>query len=107
MGDAIRVWRRQDELTPEQYQSRRDRLHKRFALLIGVTWEDKQAKRLIKRLRRHRHDLFTFLDQPGVPFDNNHAERIIRPAVIIRPFSFIKRAAAETAASAAPIAKPS
>ena len=107
VGDAIRLWRRGDELTAEQYQSRRDRLHKRLALLIDVTWEDKQAKRLIKRLRRHRHDLFTFLDQPGVPFDNNHAERIIRPAVIIRPFSFFKRAATATAASAEPIAKPS
>jgi transposase len=28
--------------------------------------------------------LFTFLHHPEVPFDNNHAERTIRPAVIIR-----------------------
>jgi transposase len=41
------------------------------------------AKRLIKRLWRHRNDLFTFLDQPNVPFDNNTAERAICPAVII------------------------
>jgi len=27
---------------------------------------------------------FTFLDQPDVPFDNNLAERSIRPAVILR-----------------------
>jgi len=33
---------------------------------------------LVKRLRRHCEDLFTSLDQPGVPFENNHAERIIR-----------------------------
>ena len=91
VADAIRLWRRQDELTPAQYQSRRNRLHKRLALLIDAPWEDKQAKRLIKRLRRHREDLFTFLDQPGVPFDNNHAERIIRPAVIIRPVFIFQR----------------
>ena len=91
VGDAIRLWRRQDELTAQQYQSRRDRLHKRLADLIDAPWEDKQAKRLIKRLRRHRDDLFTFLDQPGVPFDNNHAERIIRPAVIIRKNSYGNR----------------
>ncbi len=91
VGDAIRLWRRQDELTAQQYQSRRDRLHKRLALLIDAPWEDKQAKRLIKRLRRHRDDLFTFVDQPGVPFDNNHAERIIRPAVIIRKNSYGNR----------------
>jgi transposase len=49
------------------------------------------AKGLIKRLRRHRNDLFTFLDQPGVPLDNNHAERIMRPAVIIRKNSYGNR----------------
>ena len=91
VGDAIRLWRRQDELTTEQYQSRRDRLHKRLGQLIDAPWEDKQPKRLIKRLRRHREDLFTFLDQSGVPFDNNHAERIIRPAVIIRKNSYGNR----------------
>jgi transposase len=46
---------------------------------------------LIKRLRRHRNDLFTFLDQPNVPFDNNLAERSIRPAVIIRKNSYGNR----------------
>jgi transposase len=91
VGDAIRLWRRGDEWTAEQYHSRRDRLHKRLADLIDTPWEDKQAKRLVKRLRRHREDLFTFLDQPGVPFDNNHAERIIRPAVIIRKNSYGNR----------------
>jgi len=91
VGDAIRLWRRQDELTAQQYQSRRDRLHKRLADMIDAPWEEKQAKRLVKRLRRHRDDLFTFVDQPGVPFDNNHAERIIRPAVIIRKNSYGNR----------------
>ena len=46
---------------------------------------------MIKRLRRHRNDLFTFLDKPGVPFDNNLAERAIRPAVIIRKNSYANR----------------
>ncbi|HUT90482.1 MAG TPA: transposase, partial [Thermoguttaceae bacterium] len=32
--------------------------------------------------------MFTFLDQPGVPFDNNAGERAIRPAVIIRKNSY-------------------
>ena len=59
--------------------------------MIHTEWGDSQAKRLIKRLRRHRNDLFTFLDQPGVPFDNNLAERAIRPAVIIRKNSYGNR----------------
>ena len=32
-----------------------------------------------------------FLDTPGVPSDNNHAERQIRPAVIIRKNSLCNR----------------
>ncbi len=42
-------------------------------------------------MRRHQNDLFTFLNQPDVPFDNNTAERAIRPAVIIRKNSYGNR----------------
>ena len=84
LGDAIRLWRRREELSPQTYASRRDRIHERLAKLIDTPWEDANAKRLIKRFRRHQNELFTFLDQEGVPFDNNHAERSVRPAVIIR-----------------------
>jgi transposase len=83
LGDAIRL-RTAEGLSPESIASRRQRLDERLAELIESPWQDAQAKRLVKRLRRHRNDLFTFLDQPGVPFDNNLAERAIRPAVIIR-----------------------
>ena len=75
----------------EEYTSRRERLTARLDELIATEWEDKDAKRLIKRLRRHRDDLLTFLDEPEVPFDNNHAERAIRPAVMIRKNSFGNR----------------
>jgi transposase len=91
LGDAIRLWRQKAELPPEVFASRRQRLEDRLDELIATPREDKQAKRLIKRLRRHRHDLFTFLDKPGVPFDNNLAERAIRPAVIIRKNSYANR----------------
>ncbi len=43
---------------------------------------------MIKRLRRHASELFTFLDHPEVPFDNNFGERQIRPAVIARKNSY-------------------
>ncbi len=84
IGDAIRLWRRRDELSAEAYASRRHRLTVRLQDLIDTDWRNTHAKRLQKRLRRHQTDLFTFLDHPLVPFDNNHAEREIRPAVIIR-----------------------
>ena len=80
----MRLKRQQTELLAEEYTSRRNRLHTRLDELIATDWKDGQAKRLLKRFRRHRQHLFTFLDDPAVPFDNNHGERAIRPAVIIR-----------------------
>jgi len=91
LGDAIRLWRRRDELPAATYASRRVRVAKRLVELIDTPWKDTHAKRLIKRLRRHQNDLFTFLDHPEVPFDNNAAERAIRPAVIIRKNSYGNR----------------
>ena len=93
VGDAIRLWYRQGELSEETYASRRRRVQVRLQQLIDTPWKDAQAKRLIKRLRRHQNDLFTFLDQVDVPFDNNAAERAIRPAVIIRKNSYGNRSA--------------
>ncbi len=91
IGDAIRLWRQQSELSAETFASRRTLLSQRLTLLIETDWENTHAKRLVKRLKRHQLEIFTFLDQPGVPFDNNHAERSIRPAVIIRKNSLGNR----------------
>lgn len=71
LGDAVRLWRRRDEISAETCTSRRGRLAARLEELVDTPWADRHAKRLIKRLRRHQNDLFTFLDQPNVPFDNN------------------------------------
>jgi transposase len=90
VADAIRLWKR-DSVPADEYASRRRRLELRLQELLDTPWDDAQARRLLKRLRRHQHDLFTFLDQEGVPFDNNHAERAIRPAVIIRKNSYANR----------------
>lgn len=88
--DAIRLWRREN-VPAAEFASRRVRLDKRLAELIETLWQHKEARRLVKRLRRHRNELFTFLDEAGVPFDNNHAERAIRPAVLIRKNSYNNR----------------
>jgi transposase len=96
LGDAMRLKRRAaalpaDTVPAEEFPSRRQALETRLDELIATPWEDKQARRLIKRLRRHRHDLLTFLDHADVPFDNNAGERAIRPAVIIRKNSYCNR----------------
>lgn len=90
VADGIRLSHWEDRGLPE-YASRRERLHVRLDELMEEPWGDKQAQRLVKRFRRHRDHLLTFLDNPAVPFDNNAAERAIRPAVIIRKNSYGNR----------------
>lgn len=91
VGDAIRLGRQKQAIVAESFASRRQRLTERLDEIIATTWADRQARRLVKRLRRHHDELFTFLDKPGVPFDNNLAERAVRPAVIIRKNSYANR----------------
>ena len=100
LGDAIRLWRLRGDLPGETYASRRARLTQRLQSLIETAWSNTEARRLIKRLRRHQADLFTFLDHNAVPFDNNHAEREVRPAVIIRKNSYGNRSDAGADAQA-------
>ena len=61
-----------------------------------LQWESDHADvcRLLKRLRRHQDFVFAFLDYDYVPADNNHAEREIRPAVIMRKTCLCNRSVA-------------
>lgn len=83
LHDALRLRARAD-FTPQRYAGRIARLEKRLAALADSEFADADAARLAHRLARHRDQLLTFLHKPDVPADNNHAERQIRPAVIIR-----------------------
>ena len=87
LKDALRLWKREG-VPPEEYASKRKRLDVRLENLSEAEWRDADAKRLAKRLRKYKDQLFTFLDEPDVPPDNNHAEREIRPAVLMRKNSF-------------------
>lgn len=51
---------------------------------------------LAKRLLRHQDELFPFILIPGLPADNNLAERSIRPLVIMRKISGGSRSAEGT-----------
>jgi len=86
--DSIRLNKRRKELPAKSFASRRRRLDARLGELLAQPWEQRHARRLVKRLRRHASELFTFLDHAEVPFDNNHGERQIRPAVIARKNSY-------------------
>jgi transposase len=82
--DGIRLRKRPD-FTPERYRTRLSLIHRRLQTLADSPWSaDDDVRRLTERISRHRDHLFTFLDKPEVPFENNFAERQIRPAVILR-----------------------
>jgi hypothetical protein len=88
LKDAIRLSRRTDREAPD-YANKVARIRQRLDKLTGCdTWSKPDCLRLCKRLVKFRDSLFTFLDDPAVPFDNNRAEREIRPAVIARKNSF-------------------
>jgi len=81
--DGLRLRKRPD-FTPEKYASRVRRIDARLVALAQATYRDTDAARLAKRLAKYIDALFTFLEYPAVPPDNNLAERMIRPAVILR-----------------------
>ena len=81
--DGIRLRRRED-FTPDRYASRIARIDARLMTLAQAEYADPDASRLAARLLRHRDELFTFLDHPEVDWNNNLAERMIRPAVVLR-----------------------
>jgi transposase len=83
LRDARRLRDRPD-YTPQRYARRIQLINRRLSGLVDDASLDPDAQRLIKRLRRFRDELFTFLRRPEAPWDNNFAERQIRPAVILR-----------------------
>jgi hypothetical protein len=86
--DGMWLKKAQQGLGWEVYKRRKGRIRKRLDEFIDQGWKEKHARRLQKRLRRHREDLLTFLDHEEVPPDNNAGERGIRPAILIRKNSY-------------------
>lgn len=87
LKDAVRLGDQRQIRSPPIYARRRAKLHIRLDELIAAPFEDADAKRLIKRLRRHRGELLTFLDHEAVSPYNNHAEQQMRTAVHTRKVS--------------------
>jgi hypothetical protein len=91
LRDAIRLRGKRSTLATHDYERLCATVERRMTRLIESPWKNTEALRLIKRLRRHRAELFVFLTNPDVPFDNNHAERTIRNAVVMRKNSYCNR----------------
>ena len=80
-------------LSGTDYAKRRGELLESFGDLRLSDPANKITRRFVKRLERHRHECLTFLDKPGIPWHNNHAERMIRPNVLLRKITFGNRSA--------------
>ena len=91
LSDAVWLDEHRATLSRLSFQKKARALKKRLFDFACGTYSDENWKRLSKRLLRHSDEMFTFLDQPGLPRDNNPAERSIRPHVILRNRSFQNR----------------
>jgi transposase len=84
--DAIALKRRKDTLDDEPFATRRAALEADLDRLLDAYKEldHGPAARLVRRLRKQRPHLFTFLHRDAVEPTNNLAERSIRPGVCAR-----------------------
>jgi len=87
LKDAIRLADKQKKLRAAVGNRRKERLYARLAQFLAVPSQDPDAQRLLKRLRRHQKELFTFLEYPDVSPYNNHAEQQMRKPVLTRKVS--------------------
>jgi transposase len=91
LDDADRLAQGRTALPALVYRRRVRRVKGRLIEFACAPFKNPHWQRLSKRLLLHQKEIFTFLDQPGVPSHNNTAERAIRPHVIIRNRSFQNR----------------
>ncbi len=76
-----------DELDDKPYDLRAKRLEARLDELAHAHYDEANAVRLAKRLRRHQKELTPFLWEKHLDGTNNAAERALRPAVVARKIS--------------------
>jgi hypothetical protein len=85
---AIDLAKRREQLTKEGYARRVVEIEKRLDIwLLGVARRrdpSLELARLANHVANHYDEWLVFLHEPEVPPTNNHAERMIRPAVITR-----------------------
>lgn len=93
LKDAIRLSNKKNQVTTERYESLKKRIYVRLEQLLKAAYNDSDVKRLIKRLKRHKDELFTFLEHDGVSPYNNHAEQQMRKPVLTRKVSQQNRSA--------------
>lgn len=87
LKDGIRLAANRKAYSDAAFARRKQRLRDRLETILQRPYQDKDCRRLVKRLRRHRNEIFTFLDYHEVSPFNNHGEQQMRKPVQVRRIS--------------------
>jgi transposase len=91
INDARKLRDRYDVIPSGEYARLRFRLEERLFDFMAFGYANKNLQRLSKRFAQSWLDMFRFLKDPLLDWNNNLAERMIRPNVIYRNRSFGNR----------------
>lgn len=89
--DARRLRDKYYQIPSGEYARLRFRLEERLFDFTTAVYTNKNLQRLSKRFVQSWLDMFRFLKDPSIDWNNNFAERMIRPNVIYRNRSFGNR----------------
>jgi len=81
---AVVLARRSRNLAPSTRRKYRRRLECALDAVMALAPTHRDGQRLRRRYGKHRSHLFTFLDHPELPADNNGSERELRPTAPYR-----------------------
>ena len=87
--DAVRVHERIKDAGIRLW--RKKLLEERVLSLCSRRYTDRDCIRMCKLLKKHQKNLFTFLEAKDVHWNNNAAERAIRPSVVVRKNTYGSR----------------
>ena len=88
LNDARRLDGLRGTLNARVFMRRVRKIEDRLFEFATGTFARKHWQRISARMLKYYREMLTFLQVSGLPSDNNHAERMIRPNVIFRKISF-------------------
>jgi transposase len=91
INDALRLRQQNGHMNKIVYLRRVAAIKQRLFDFMTYPYRNKNLNRLSKRFSKFWLDMFTFLQDPKIAWNNNLAERMIRPNVIYRNRSFGNR----------------
>jgi transposase len=85
LRSGMKLAERYDDMREADYWAEVDLWEEQWlAWLCGLRGASEEVKKVARHLFYHAEEFQRFLFEPGTPATNNHAERMLRPAVITR-----------------------